>query len=370
MRKVIISVMIAFLSTLTFGQVAPGKGVVTREDLPSLTNSIEQDKVESMLRDFLRQSSPSRFAGTIGHKSARQFIIDQIKNGQLDKSEILVVQNFKPDVEYSIELFNNDFNQFVKGQIPESDPEYSKWENYTNSSINTLKSLRPVDGANIIWEKKGTDLQLPGLLLLCHYDTMVYNKTNKLAQSNLAMPGADHNASGVVASLQLIKVLQRIQLKRTIRVIFLDMEAVGFLGSRNISLTDDLKKFSFVINLLALGHDSVGQDKQGIEGNRVFYGRKDIADDRENAKYLISAGNALHLPISISYIDNSFRQGSTFPLWDRNMSGLVFTHDWDNDSNEDRIFTPDDFIETLNLKTLTNSIKYISAGVISWALSI
>ena len=43
--------------------------------------------------------------------------------------------------------------------------------------------------------------------------------------------------------------------------------------------------------------------------------------------------------------------------------------DWENDLN-DKQHTRNDFVETLNMKTLHRSIQYISGAVIAWAFDI
>lgn len=360
------SILLFLLSTTTFANNLDIK--LTSDDLAPVINSIEQEVVEKQLRDFLRVSTPSRYYGTQGHRAAKQFIIDTIKSSQLSKDELLTVQDFTPDIDYAINIYRNDFNQYVVGQISESDPEYRKWERYTNSFISTLQGLRSVTGQNLIWEKKGSDLTAPMLVVVTNYDTMAVDKEKMVATANQLMPGADHNASGVVAGLQLIKALQKIKLKRSVQVIFLDLEAVGFLGSRSLSKTLVANQVDGIINLLMLGSDRVSSDKLKQEGNRRIYGPQNKAKEMDLAKFFIEHGNRYQTEIKCQYLDNSFRQGSAFTFWEQSLPAIVFTHDWENDSNEARAFTSDDFIETLNLKTFANSIKYMAGAILSWAV--
>ncbi len=367
-RTILLLVILPFFSL--FAQSPRGAESIKLTDLSSMIELVDEASVESSLRHFLRVSAPTRYHGSIGYRQAKQFIIDAIKEKQLDKSEMLIINDFTPDIDYSVNLMQKDFQQLVVGQIPENSPEYRKWENYTNSFVRLLNGLRADKGANIIWEKKGLQLDAPTLLIVAHYDTVAINKDTMTVLPNLQTQGADNNASGVIAALQLIRVLQKVQLKRTVRVAFLDLEAVGFLGSRELAKNSDVKELAGVINLLMLGHDRLAQDKIKQLGNRRLYGRENSALDAQLANYFINKGDSAEKSIKCSFIGNSFRQGSAFTFWEKSIPGLVFSHDWENDSNEERSFTADDFIETLNLKTFANSIKYITAGVLAWSLDL
>lgn len=363
---------ILFLSIFCFelqGQSVFGKGKYQTSDLKSLVETISFEDTTALLRDFIKNGSPSRFSGSMGHRLARQFIIDYIKKGQRDSNELLTVEDFEPGVAEASKLLQDDFDLLVKGKIPETDPEYRRWENYTRSSIKLIQSFAGSKGMNIVWEKKGS-LPTQGIMVIANYDTLVYDSETMLARSNSPMPGADHNGSGVIAALQIIHLLQQIPLARTVRVVFLDMETLGFLGSHHLAKSFDKTRFSSAINLLALGHDGVSTDKLKKEGNRVFYGRESSAADKQLAGHYTRAGDHVNVDIQSTYLANSFRQGSTFNFWEKGINALVFTHDWENDSNEQRMFSPNDFVETLNLKSLVNSIKYISAGILAESLDL
>jgi hypothetical protein len=74
---------------------------------------------------------------------------------------------------------------------------------------------------NIIAEKTGDDPDLaPEVLIIgAHYDTV------------LDSPGADDNASGVVALLHVARVISEKRYRRTIRLVFFTGEEVGLIGS-------------------------------------------------------------------------------------------------------------------------------------------
>lgn len=74
---------------------------------------------------------------------------------------------------------------------------------------------------NIIVELSGKDPALAGevLILGAHFDAVP------------ASPGADDNGSGVAALLHIARAIKPLHLKRTVRLVFFNLEEVGCIGS-------------------------------------------------------------------------------------------------------------------------------------------
>jgi len=72
---------------------------------------------------------------------------------------------------------------------------------------------------NYIVEFPGTDLASDVLILAAHYDAVPNS------------PGADDNASGVAALLEVARTLRIQKHRRTIRLVFFTLEEVGLIGS-------------------------------------------------------------------------------------------------------------------------------------------
>lgn len=72
---------------------------------------------------------------------------------------------------------------------------------------------------NIIADLPGTDLAHEVLLVGAHFDSVA------------AGPGADDNASGAAALLEIARVLRAERHRRTIRFVFFNLEEVGLVGS-------------------------------------------------------------------------------------------------------------------------------------------
>ncbi|MEG4318007.1 MULTISPECIES: M20/M25/M40 family metallo-hydrolase [unclassified Microcoleus] len=74
-------------------------------------------------------------------------------------------------------------------------------------------------GINIFAERKGSDSNAGAILVAAHYDTVQYS------------PGADDNATGVAAVLEVARLLGSRGTARTLQVAFFDREEIGLLGS-------------------------------------------------------------------------------------------------------------------------------------------
>lgn len=72
---------------------------------------------------------------------------------------------------------------------------------------------------NIIVDLPGADLPREVLLLGAHFDAVV------------GTPGADDNGTGVAALLELARVLNGLPTRRTIRLVFFNLEEVGLVGA-------------------------------------------------------------------------------------------------------------------------------------------
>lgn len=75
-------------------------------------------------------------------------------------------------------------------------------------------------GVNLVVIKPGTDPTAGALIVGAHYDTVGGSR------------GADDNATGVAAVMEVARLLAKTPLQRTVRFVFFDREEDGLLGSR------------------------------------------------------------------------------------------------------------------------------------------
>ncbi len=367
-------VFICFISSLSANAftVAGGKASPkSTQEVKKIVRSYRHGDLEKNLREFVKNSVPSRFIGTSGHKNARDYIISKIKGAQKSTGELLVIDDFVPSINSAIKMYQNDFNKKVASKLPPEHETYRAWANYTNTIVAALNSVRNVGGENIVWEKKGTKYPDQVILVAAHYDTISIDQDSLIVSTNGVMPGADNNGSGVAALLSLIEILQNLELERTVRVVFFDYEDLGYLGSKAFAgkylEKRDGKKYIAFINPIMIGHDSKVSDKKKKTGNMKLYGRKNNSKDKGLAKIVNSLGKKVSTGVHFSYLDNSFEGSSVVSFWDYDIPTLVVTHDRENDPNSARQYTSNDFVETLNLKTFYNSFKYLAGAIVGMA---
>lgn len=76
------------------------------------------------------------------------------------------------------------------------------------------------DGRNLVLTKTGIINPNNWVVIMAHYDT-VYNSV-----------GADDNASGCSALIEIARIMSNIACNNTLKLVFVDLEEMGFLGSK------------------------------------------------------------------------------------------------------------------------------------------
>jgi hypothetical protein len=105
------------------------------------------------------------------------------------------------------------------------------------------------------------------ILISAHYDS----RTQDINQTNARAPGADDNASGVAAVLELARILYQIDLRNNnIQFVLFSGEEQGQWGSTAYVnyLQDNNVKLDLIINLDMVGYPALGLDKVVIEYDR------------------------------------------------------------------------------------------------------
>jgi len=114
--------------------------------------------------------------------------------------------------------------RFVTGERP---PKSEHWQAVQDHCARVLTDSgyavelqRYGTGVNVIGRKPGTTLAGERVVLGAHYDHLV------------GCPGADDNASGVAAVLEIARALAAVEFPRTLVVACWDQEEVGLIGSK------------------------------------------------------------------------------------------------------------------------------------------
>jgi Zn-dependent M28 family amino/carboxypeptidase len=145
------------------------------------------------------------------------------------------------------------------------------FHNFTQTDQGTSYNLK-----NIICNQQGSTADDDNHLILisAHYDSRMQD----INQTNARAPGADDNASGVAAVLELARVLSKVDLKSYIQFVLFSGEEQGQWGStayvKNLQTNNNNNtKLDLVMNLDMIGYPPQGSNKVAVEydlGNRVL----------------------------------------------------------------------------------------------------
>lgn len=346
------------------------KKIKTSYNITSVTDKISRDALEKNLRDFVASGRPSRFVGTSGHQKAMEYIENKLKSYKSSGTSYERLE-FMPDIAKAGDFYAEDFKKEVVAKIPKTDPNYDRWKGFTLSMMKTLDSVKGIKGYNLIWEKKGTTKPDEVIILGANYDTLLNDPKTMLVDSKSAMPGADNNGTGVAALLSMVEILDKLDLPKTVRVVFFDFEELAFSGSRNYvaSIKAKNEKITGFINLVMLGHDSRRDDKEKKNNNMKVYLRspseKGAEDDLKLVSMMTNMGKKLVSTIEFKPEANSMNSSSHISFWEADYPAICFSENWESDFNP-RFHTPNDFVETLNINTYTNAFRYITGALIAW----
>lgn len=351
------------------------KNIKNMGTIKAVVRKYKKDLLIQNLREFVACCRPSRMVGTKSHDKATNWIVDRIK--KIDPKAYVVVDEFKPDIPYAKSVYRKDFQEEVASNYPKTSPIYKKWNSFTNSMIGHLDKLKSVKGKNIIWEKKGSISPEEVIVLGAHYDTISIDKENLVINYDSPQPGADNNTSGVATLLSLIEVLSEVNTPKTIRVVFFDYQEFAFLGAKAFvdKYQEALRKekFSGFVNLLMLGHDTKRNDKTKRLNNFKVYTRKESDPlhglDIKLANKLVSAGEKSLSGMRFEIDQNGFSRSDHISFWEEGFPAVTFTQNWEDDPNP-KNHTSNDFVETLNFRSLEKAFRFISASIIAWTYDI
>lgn len=348
------------------------KKIKSNYNITSVTDKISRDTLEKNLRDFVASGRPSRFIGSEGHQKARSYLEEKLKTFKSTGTRFEKLE-FAPDIAYAGEFYAEDFKKEVVAKIPQTDPNYARWKGFTLSVMKALDSLKGKKGYNLIWEKKGATKPDEIIILGANYDTLLNDPKTMKVDTSGAMPGADNNGSGVAILLSMIEILDKLDLPKTVRIVFFDFEELGFLGSRDyvLKLKNDTgsQKIVGFINLVMLGHDSKRDDKEKKLNNMKLYLRspleKGAEDDLKLTTLVTDHGKRLYNQIEFKPEANGMNSSSHINFWQAGIPAICLSQNWESDFNP-RFHTPNDFVETLNMNTYANAFRYITGSILAW----
>jgi Peptidase family M28 len=230
------------------------------------------------------------------------------------------------------------------------------FHNFTQIDQGTKYNLR-----NVICDQYHTSTGTNNdhyILIAAHFDSRMQD----INQTNARAPGADDNASGVAAVLELARILSRLDLGNDIQFVLFSGEEQGQWGSTDYVnyLQSNNTKLKFVINLDMIGYPALGQDNVSIEydqGNRFvtndIYSKKVGQFIKQVALEYVNL-NAILDPLGRTDLLPFEATGKT----------VIGIHDGGSELNPNYHKTSDT-PDTLDIEYLTSVTKLVLAAILS-----
>lgn len=299
--------------------------------LRSAIDKMPRSDLETALREFVASGRPGRMLGSPGHKKAQEYLEKKLKS------------------------YTNLNGSFSKQVFITKDNK---------------------EGINFIWEKKGAVFPDEVLIIGANYDTLLKDQKSKQVIPKGDMPGADNNGSGVAILLSMIEILNKLDIPKTVRIVFFDAEEFGGAGSLYFAKkTKDetgSQKIAGFINLTMLAHDSRLGDKDQKMNNMNIYLRPRDQDGSTATnvfgQMIVEHGKRNYN--TVVFTPKELFSGDYFPntaehFWAQGIPAVTMTQNREGDLNP-RFMTSNDFVETLNINTYTNVFKYVTSAVLAW----
>lgn len=367
--KIALLPIIVFLSFNSLGFAKSKK--INRYRLNKIIKEVSRKSLMKDLRSIVYTGSPNRFYGTSGHKLVQDYLLDFLEQNKSNGVSVYV-DGGAPDIEIGKKLYQEDFDKKIKGKFGPSSAMYKKWDKFTRYMKALVEKQKETKIKNMIWFKKGESDET--LVVTAHYDTVSHNPSDFSINKTSKMPGADYNASGVSIAMGLIKTLNKLEAKKSVMVVFLDFQSLGFLGSHSFAKYLKSKKIKGVINLEMLGHDSRFFDKKKKTGNMRVYSRRASDPGHKNDVALIKLmekGNkTFSTSVSFRHLANHFDSSDSFRFWQQGIASVTYTQNWEDDFNTKGYQGPNDFPETINQLTLYNSYVYLARGIAGFQIGL
>ena len=297
----------------------------------SLRNAVEKlprKDIENQLREFIASGRPGRLAGSPGHKKSQEYLEGKLRS-------------------------------FNSAGVTVSKMEFA----------GVGGADKAISGVNFIWEKKGVTSPDEILLITAHYDSLIRDSKTQKPVLKGEMPGADNNATGVSVMLSMIEILNQLEIPKTVKFVFLDLEEFNSQGSKYFANSEEFKaekeskKIAGVMNLIMIGHDTRTRDTEKKLNNMKAYSTDDAF-----VKPLIEAADKNYSTIKFTLNppqNNERFIDSTAAFKAQGIPSVTFTQNRESDLNP-RLWSSNDFFETLNINTYTNVFKALASSVLAW----
>ncbi len=330
------------------------------------------------LTEFVNATAPNRSAGQLGHEKASKWIEARFRElSEKIPGAKVYRHSFYPDVAFAEKNYRSDFVRLVAKKFPKKSETYLKWKAFTDSAIQFVKQFEKVPGQNWILEIPGATEPRDVLYIGGHYDTITHDhQTMKFTVEGVA-PGADDNASGFIAMLSLAEYFAAHPPSKTLRFVAFDDEEIFFLGSyafakdylkKKLPFSVKKERYAGLINLEMIGWSTLKtRPNVPVKIYTRANGQKGAKNDEILADMLLKQTPAPGVwNLKPEILKNGFDRSDQWSFWQKGLSAVCISEDWENDFNEKNYHTANDTPATLNDAYLNAVTEWVKSGVIAW----
>jgi Peptidase family M28 len=290
-------------------------------------------------------------------KIQTDLILDQVNSTKL-KERIDILSSFHTRNTKS--SYIEDVAYWLKSELQNLCDGRVFFHNYTQIDQNQTFNLK-----NIICSSKqgsaSSHQYNKTIIIGAHYDS----RAEVLNNTNTRAPGADDNASGVSALLELVRILSPLNLKLNLEFVLFSGEEQGLWGSSNyvkyIDKNNRTKTTDLYINFDMLGYTPSNETKNKVN-LEYDVGNKYVQNDNYSKTIALFikqiASNYTNLEAILSKLENS--DFIPFEAFGHTVIGIHDGGVTKNPNYHKSSDTPD----TLNIKYLTSITKMVLATIL------
>ena len=283
-------------------------------------------------------------------------ILDQVNSTKL-KERIDILSSFHTRNTKS--SYIEDVAYWLKSELHNLCDDRVFFHNYTQIDQNQTFNLK-----NIICSSKqgsaSSHQYNKTIIIGAHYDS----RAEVLNNTNTRAPGADDNASGVSALLELVRILSPLNLKLNLEFVLFSGEEQGLWGSSSyvkyIDKNNRTKNIDFYINFDMLGYTPSNETNKVILEYDI--GNKYVQNDNYSKTIALFikqiASNYTNLEAILSKLENS--DFIPFEAFGHTVIGI---HDGGVKKNP-HYHKSSDTPDTLNINYLTSITKMVLATIL------
>ncbi|MCR4396904.1 MAG: M20/M25/M40 family metallo-hydrolase [Candidatus Saccharicenans sp.] len=231
--------------------------------------------------------------------------------------------------------------------------------------------VRDTELHNIVAIKKGKSAKERIIIVNAHYDTIAVSKDGKFNYEdvNTEAPGANDDASGIAALLEMARIIAPLETEATIHFIAFAGEEQGLVGSTLYArkMKEQGKNIEAVLTMDMISNIKAGNGYVDSTRVRVFSDDPNDSPSRELARYVKRVAEQVYPSFEVNLIyraDRFGRGGDHTPFVMEGFPGIRFTEARENYSVQ---HTPLDKIENLSVPYCADVTRVVLASLLCLA---